>query len=120
MKEFKTAKWIWVEDTSLPDTYGEFYNEFMWEDGNAICRLSCDSDYTLFINGQFVASNQYGDFEWYKTYDTINITPYLTAGENTIAVLVWHFGVDSQRYLKAQAGVIFEIISGGKGFACKR
>ena len=48
---FKQAKWIWVEQKSKPDTYGEFYNEFNWENGEVNCRLSCDGDYTLFING---------------------------------------------------------------------
>ncbi|MBQ7830771.1 MAG: family 78 glycoside hydrolase catalytic domain [Clostridia bacterium] len=106
---FRKAKWIWVEQDSKPDTYGEFYNEFMWKEGNVKCLLSCDSDYTLFINGRYVESNQYADYEWYKVYDEIDITSYLTTGKNSIAVLVWHFGVDTQRYKKAQAGVIFEL-----------
>ena len=29
-------------------------------------------------------------------------------------MLVWHFGTDSQRYIKAQAGLIFELQSKGK------
>ena len=108
----QTAKWIWVENALKPDSYGEFYDEFVWEDGKVACRLSCDGDYILFVNDQYVASNQYGDYEWYKSYDEIDITPYLCKGKNAIAVLVWHFGADSQRYIKAQAGVIFEVASG--------
>ena len=114
MKIFNQAKWVWVEKDCLPDTYGEFFDEFTWEEGNVNCLLSCDSDYTLFVNGQFVASNQYGDFEWYKSYDKIDITPYLTAGKNTIAILVWYFGTDSQRYITANAGLIFELQSNGE------
>lgn len=113
MLAFKQAKWVWVEKDCSPDTYGEFFDEFTWEEGNVNCLLSCDSDYTLFINGKFVASNQYGDFEWYKSYDTIDITKYLKKGKNTIAVLAWYFGTDSQRYLKATAGLIFELQSNG-------
>lgn len=114
MKIIMLAKWIWVEKDCKPDTYGEFYDEFRWEEGEINCLLSCDGDYTLFINGQYVASNQYGDYEWYKSYDRIDITPYLKKGKNSIAVLVWHFGTDSQRYIKAQAGLIFELQSNGK------
>ena len=113
MLAFKQAKWVWVEKDCSPDTYGEFFDEFTWEEGNVNCLLSCDSDYTLFINGKFVASNQYGDFEWYKSYDTIDITKYLKKGKNTIAVLAWYFGTDSQRYLKATAGLVFELQSNG-------
>lgn len=114
---FQNAKWIWVENSSVPDTYGEFYREFTWNGGPAVLRLSCDSDYTLFVNGSFAESNQYGDCEWYKSYDEIDITPYLQRGVNRMAVLVWHFGEDSQRYVKAAAGLIFSLTEGGKPLA---
>ena len=73
---FKQAKWIWVEKDCKPDTYGEFFNEFIWQGKETECFISCDSDYTLFINGKYVASNQYGDFEWYKSVDRLNIAPF--------------------------------------------
>lgn len=109
MLNFKKSKWIWIEEESKPDTYGEFYSEFYWEEGDVNCLLSCDGDYTLFINGRYVSSNQYGDYEWYKSVDKLIITPFLKKGKNAIAILVWHFGTDSQRYLKAKAGLIFEV-----------
>ena len=110
---FHQAKWIWVDNTQSPDTYGEFFDTFSWTGKPVKCLLSCDSDYTLFINGNAVASNQYGDFEWYKSCDEIDITEYLREGENTIAVLVWYFGMDSQRHLSAKAGLIFELFEDG-------
>ena len=113
MKLFSCGKWIWVEQDSHPDTYGEFFDEFIWLEGGVNCLLSCDSDYTLCVNGHYVTCNQYGDFEWYKSYDNIDITPFLKAGKNTIAILVWHFGTDSQRHKKASAGLIFELQSNG-------
>ncbi len=117
MRAFEKAQWIWVEKESLPDSYGEFYEEFTWDGEGCECLLSCDGDYTLFVNGEYVASNQYGDFEWYKSVDCLDLTPYLKKGKNTLGILVWHFGVDSQRYLRAQAGVIFELFSGEKTLA---
>ena len=113
MQFSKSAKWIWVEQESKPDTYGEFYGTFDWEQGEVHCLLSCDSDYTLFVNGQYVASNQYGDYEWYKAYDTVDITGYLKQGKNVLAIVVWYFGVNTQRYLKGKAGLIFEVQSQG-------
>ena len=108
------SKWIWKQGEVDADEYAEFYKSFEWNGGKCICRLSCDSDYTLFINGQFVSSNQYGDFEWYKVYDEIDITSYLKAGINHFAVLVWYFGMDSSRYIKAPAGLIYEVETDGK------
>ena len=95
------------------DTYGEFYAEFT-ANGSPVCRVSCDGDYTLFINGKYVSSNQYGDFEHYKSYDEIDLNSYIQEGKNHFAILVHHFGKDSQRYKRYQAGVIFEICEGEK------
>ncbi|MBE5743013.1 MAG: hypothetical protein E7360_06860 [Clostridiales bacterium] len=109
MNAFKNAKWIWVDKDCKPDTYGEFYSEFDWQGKSAEIFISCDSDYTLYVNGKYVASNQYGDFEWYKSVDRLNIGAFLKKGKNTVAITVWYFGVNTQRYLKAKAGLIFEI-----------
>ncbi len=111
---FRQAKWIWINQDRNKDEYGEFFVDFTAKMESAVCRLSCDGDYTLFINGKYVASNQYGDYEHYKIYDEIDITEYLQDGQNELSILVWHFGEDSQRYVNAQAGVIFEIEQDGK------
>ncbi len=113
MDVFKNAKWIWVDGNVAPDTYGEFYDEFVWQGEKTVCRISADSDYTLFINGKYVASNQYGDFPWYKSYDEIDVTPYLTKGQNKMAVLVWYFGTSTSHYYSAPAGLLYEVEEGG-------
>lgn len=110
----ENAKWIWSNASPAVNEYAEFYRSFSWNGQPTLCRLSVDGDYTLFINGKFVASNQYGDYEHYKIYDTIDITPYLQKGDNGFAVLVWHFGASNQRYLKAAAGLLYEIEEGGQ------
>lgn len=114
MKIFENAKWIWVNNQPKKNVYGEFFSSFHISKKQTIFRVSCDGDYTLFINGKYVASNQYGDFEYYKIYDEIDITEYLIDGENEFYLLVWHFGEDTQRYKNAQAGVIFEIEQNSK------
>lgn len=105
---FKNAKWIWYKETGDVNSYGEFFGEFN-SCGNEMLRLSCDGDYTLFINGKYVSSNQYGDFEHYKSVDEIDISEYAVNGTNRLALIVWHFGKDTQRYKKYKAGVIFEL-----------
>lgn len=114
MPEFEHAKWIWINNKQNKDEYGEFLTNFTSKKQSTICRLSCDGDYTLFVNGKYVASNQYGDFEHYKIYDEIDITDCLQDGKNEIYILVWHFGENSQRYINAQAGLIFSIAQDGK------
>ncbi|MBQ9785785.1 MAG: hypothetical protein IJW29_09815 [Clostridia bacterium] len=111
---FKNASWIWICDRAGADEYGEFSARFSASAASAVCRISCDGDYTLFVNGEYAASNQYGDFEHYKIFDEIDVTAHLRAGVNEVSVLVWYFGVDSQRYKTADAGLIFEIEQAGE------
>ncbi|MBQ7353639.1 MAG: hypothetical protein IJW54_06545 [Clostridia bacterium] len=107
---FENSKYIWLESES-ENSFLEAYSSFNYDLGNVKINLSCDSDYTLFINGKYVSSNQYGDFEGFKCYDTIDITDFLVKGKNHFACLVWHFGKDTQRYKKFKAGLIFEILN---------
>lgn len=110
---FKMAKWIWQNNEDKRDEYCEFFVPFITTTHCGTFRISCDGDYTLWINGRYVSSNQYGDFEHYKIYDEMDVSEYLKKGENYIFILVWHFGESTQRYIKSQAGVIFELIQNG-------
>lgn len=105
---FEEAKWIWTSTSAGIDEYGEFKGSFDAEGGRITCRISCDGDYTLFVNGTFVASNQYGDYEHYKIFDEIELSEFVRMGENEFSILVWHFGEDSSRYMHHAAGLIFE------------
>lgn len=114
---FKKAKWIWCTDTPQADEYGEFFDRFVWNGEKTVCRLSVNGDYTLFINGKYVESNQYGDYEHYKIYDELDLTPYLTKGENDFALLVWYPGVPTQRYAGGREGALYEVEENGKTIA---
>ena len=111
---FEKGKWIWANCPDSVDQYVEFYDSIHFNGARTVMNISCDTDYTLYINGNFVASNQYGDFEHYKIYDILDLTEYLTIGENRIDLLVYYCGVDSLRYRKADAGLIYEITSEGQ------
>ena len=107
--DFTLARWIWYTDNAVPDSYGDFKDKFTYSGGNAVCNISVDGDYTLLVNGKYAASNQYGDFEHYKIYDSIDIAAFLHEGENEIVILVWHLGIGTSRYKPGKAGLIFEV-----------
>ena len=112
---FKNSDWIWCSATCASDEYGEFFFDFTAMGNEKLTfRISCDGDYTLFVNSKYAASNQYGDFEHYKIYDELDISSYVIRGRNTVSVLVWHPGEESSRYKKADAGLIFELCDGEK------
>lgn len=57
-----------------------------------LIHVSADNRYRLFVNGKAVCSGPArGDlFNWF--FETIDIAPYLTEGENVLAALVWNMG----------------------------
>ncbi len=111
---FDTARWIWYTATAIPDSYGEFVQPVTYRGGRVTVHLSVDGDYTLFVNGKFAASNQYADFEHYKVYDSVEITSYLTEGENTVTFLVWHIGMSTFWYKPAAAGLLYAVECDGR------
>ena len=111
MEKFEKAQWIWYSSDAESDSYCEFKDTFISDGAPCEIRISCDSDYTLFVNGSYASSGQYGDFEHYKIYDTVDITEFICKGENTLEILVHYFGEDTLRYRKGVAGLIFEVES---------
>jgi len=90
-----TAQWISHPTASLLD-YGVFHfrKSFTLDSkpDEFIINISADNRYRLFVNGKEVC---YGparaDLEHWS-YETIDIAPFLTGGDNLIAAEVWNFG----------------------------
>ena len=60
-----------------------------------IARIAADTKYWLWVNGRlavFEGGLKRGPSPDGTYYDPVDIAPYLVEGENTIAVLLWHFG----------------------------
>ncbi len=108
------SKWIWIDEANKRDTYGEFYDELYYESGRVVIRLSCDSNYSLYINGRFADSGQYADYPHYKVYDEFDITPYMNIGRNSIAIVVWYYGKETfMCYYPGNAALRYEVTADG-------
>lgn len=58
----------------------------------------------------FEGSLKRGPFPQGTYYDTVEIAPFLKEGENTIAVLVWHFGKDGFSHVNSgKAALLFDV-----------
>lgn len=111
---FKKAKWIWAFDSDEKDDYAEFTFTVEKHDSEKIyMNISCDSAYAVYIGGKVVAFSFCADYPNYKLYDEVDLTEYCN-GKTQVSVQVWHEGENFQTYVAAKAGVIFEVISGGK------
>ena len=115
--KFLNAKWIWINETGAEDEYGEFFDIFDYVSGRAVVGISCDGNYALYINDKMyntsdglAAFGQYADFPWYKVYDEIDITKFLTVGRNELRIVVWHYGADfTSTYYNAPACLIYDV-----------
>ncbi len=114
MNTFTKARWIWLEDGGKPDEYGEFFVDFTPAGNRTELVLSCDTDFAAYIGDTLVGFGQFPDFPHYKSVERLDLTPYVTEGKNTLRIVVWYHGVpDSSTYFPAEAGLIYEVVSGG-------
>lgn len=90
------ASWITCPDVPQKD-YGVFhFRKKITLDAipdSFVINVSADNRYRLFVNGESVCFGPArGDLtNWY--FETIDIAPYLKAGDNIIAAVVWNMGV---------------------------
>lgn len=110
---FRKAAWIWRDAPAGVDEFCDFLTTFEANAGKP-CRLhiAADSNYTVWINGKLAAFGQYADYPDYKVYDDVDVTDFVTAGENRMVVTVWYYGIDTQTYILGEAGLIFELTDG--------
>jgi len=109
----KQANWIWLAEAAANDQYGEFYDGFTYHGGTAQLCISADSNYAVYINGEFVDSGQYPDYPWYKVSDTLDVTRFCRPGENHLAVIVWYYGISNMGYYPGTAAVRYALTADG-------
>ncbi|MFF5184454.1 discoidin domain-containing protein [Streptomyces sp. NPDC000345] len=91
-----TAKWIWAPSSST-NQWVAFRRTFALASApsTAVTRIAADSKYWLWVNGTLVVFEgqlKRGPNRTDTYHDEIDLAPHLTGGNNTIALLVWHFG----------------------------
>ena len=111
---FENAKWIWTSKEYGNNDYAEFCQKIDYNGGNVSVKFSVSGEYTLFVNGEYVTSVQYADFECYKVYENIDITKYLKKGENFVCFLCVYWSKSGMRWNTPEAGLVFEIENDGK------
>lgn len=93
------AYWINVPGAPAHD-YGVYHFRKSFElaakPSKFIINISADNRYKLFVNGTFVSNGPArGDiYNW--NFETVDIAPYLNAGKNVLAAVVWNFGEQRQ------------------------
>lgn len=111
---FEGCSFIWMPQEVIEvNQYVEFYDEFMLDEisanKQAQLRISCDSDYGVWINGSFVNCGQYDDFPYYKVYDELDVFEYLKPGKNRICIQCYYQGEDSGTYYAGTPCLLYQL-----------
>lgn len=114
------GSWISSAHTnSTPNTWIAFRKEQKLDSvpASVTAKIGADTKYWLWINGQpvvFEGGLKRGPAPGDGYYDEIEIAPYLQKGDNTIAVLLWHFGKNGFSHANSgSAGLIFDATADG-------
>ena len=73
----------------------------------AVVHVTADTRYRLFVNGEAVNEGPARGFQDAWPYDSVDITPWLVAGENVIAAIAYNYGIGTHSYVhQGYAGFI--------------
>ena len=98
-----TGEWIWENSDNREDEHCEFRTLFYAEQGNCVrVRISCDTDFVLYINGITAGFGQYPDYPHYKIYETFDVSAEVRSGENILAIEAYHGGSCSTHWQDRQ------------------
>lgn len=115
-KDDWTAKWIWDEDNLTEKNVWMCFIKKVSLDKipeELIAHISADSKYWLYINGEtvvFEGGVKRGPDKNSGYYDSLDISPYLKEGENSICALVWFWDNETSYsyHGSGQGGFLFE------------
>jgi len=120
------ARWIAVPGAP-PEAYGVYHFRRAFElaakPARFLVQVSADNRYQLFVNGKRVAwGPARGDlFHW--RFETVDLAPYLDAGKNVLAAVVWNFGeLAPEAQITLQTGFVLqgEGVETGPTWKCVR
>lgn len=126
------SQWIWLpQEREAVNQYVDFRCEFTlddqdnWAEGDGLLHISIDTEYAVWVNGQFAGFNQYDDFPFRKAFDVLDVRSLLRRGRNVLCVLGYHQGQNSFQYIKGRPGLIYALTAGavrvasGGGVRCR-
>ncbi len=118
---FSKAKWIWSSYDGEPNQYIIARADFSAGSGVCALKISADSQYAAYINGELAAFGQYADYPEYKVFDEIDVSKYVRPGKNELRIIAYCQVIDSSVYRAGRPGLIYEIAQSGHilAFSCE-
>lgn len=119
MKNIKKAKYIWLKNCQYDvNEYVDFKDYFHVNSLNDVkIKISCVSEYVLYINEKFVGFNQYPNYKNKKFYDEYNLKNYINLGINTLYIVALSKNYNTSSTIADGKGLLFEIYENEKVIA---
>ncbi len=81
--------------------------------GHAVAKIAVDSKYWLWLNGELIVREgglKRGPAPGDTYFDLLDLSPHLKTGDNTLAILVWHFGRNGFSHQDSgRSGLLFSL-----------
>ncbi|HOF42195.1 MAG TPA: alpha-L-rhamnosidase N-terminal domain-containing protein, partial [Candidatus Hydrogenedentes bacterium] len=107
-----SASWIWHGGSQSPgynDTIEARTSFVAPEHASATLRITADSYYRVFINGQWVGDGPARSWPSHYQFDVIDVTPFVAMGANEIRVIAKFFGIGTFHQLPVEAGLLAQL-----------
>jgi hypothetical protein len=89
------AQWIWDAGEAHPKNCFMMFRKSFPIEGtadSAVLDITASDRYVLYVNGQYIGRGPARSDPRFKSYDTYQIGEKLKQGKNAVAVLVYHYG----------------------------
>ena len=125
----RTADCVWISEESNPGDKAIFRKRFELKcpPETATAYIAADTKYFLYVNGKeavYEGSLFRESMPGCGYVDEIDLAPYLKAGDNVIAILVWYYGNEGRNNVDSRrAGLYFAcdaINLYGDAFLCRK
>lgn len=108
-----SARWCWPQKhLPRPWNYYAYFRKVIdlrTKPQRAIVRVSADARYTLYVNAKRVHFGPARSYPEHQSYDTLDLTPYLTTGFNTLCAVCHQFGVPTfQSLYRGSSGFLLD------------
>ncbi len=105
------ARWIWCSGEKTPRNFYLYLRRTVTIPGEiveATARVSADSRYKLWVNGQSVGRGPARSDPRSQCFDLRDLRKLLRPGDNVVTALVHHYGEGTFSYILGRGGFLFE------------
>ena len=107
-----SASWIWAARDKYDgynDTIEARKSFDLPETGTATLRISADTFYRVYVNGEWVNDGPGRAWPEHFQYDIIDVSPQVKAGKNEIRVIAKFFGIGTFHQIPLEAGLLVQL-----------